>query len=112
MEVKLPADALRQVLAGLLMNAADSSGDGQPISVSAEVVDRRMRFTIADSGAGMSPETMNRLGEPFFTTKTPGKGLGLGIFLARVFAERLGGDLLYDSDLGRGTKAILELPLG
>jgi len=112
MEVKLPADALRQVLTGLIVNAADSSGDGQPISIASEIVDRRVRFTIADSGSGMSPEIMNRLGEPFFTTKDPGKGLGLGIFLARVFAERLGGNLVYDSDPGRGTKAILELPLG
>ena len=112
MEVKLPADALRQVLTGLIVNAADSSGDGQPISIASEIVDRRVRFTIADSGSGMSPEIMNRLGEPFFTTKDPGKGLGLGIFLARVFAERLGGNLVYDSDPGRGTKAVLELPLG
>jgi two-component system, sensor histidine kinase RegB len=112
LEVKLPADALRQVLTGLIMNAADASGDGQPIYITAEIVDRRVRFTIADSGSGMSPETMNRLGEPFFTTKAPGKGLGLGIFLARVFTERLGGDLVYDSDLGRGTKASLELTFG
>jgi len=111
LEVKLPADALRQVLTGLIANAADSSGDGQPISIASEIVDRKVRFTISDSGSGMSPETMNRLGEPFFTTKDPGKGLGLGIFLARVFTERLGGNLVYDSDPGRGTKAILELPL-
>jgi len=66
---------------------------------------------VVDSGSGMSPDTLNRLGEPFFTTKAPGKGMGLGIFLARVFAERLGGNLAFESEIGRGTRATLELPL-
>jgi two-component system, sensor histidine kinase RegB len=109
--VKLPAEALRQALTALIKNALDSSRDGQPISVTAEIVEQQVRFTVVDSGSGMSPETLNRLGEPFFTTKTPGAGMGLGIFLARVFTERSGGNLAFESEIGYGTKAILELPL-
>ena len=56
----------------------------------------------------MSPDTLRRVGEPFFTTKDAGKGFGLGLFLARVFAERCGGSLALRSD--RGTTAILTLP--
>jgi two-component system, sensor histidine kinase RegB len=110
-DVTLPANATRQVLTALINNAADSSSDGQPITITAEVVEHQVRFTVADSGSGMSPEILNRLGEPFFTTKAPGKGMGLGVFLARVFAERLGGNFAFESNLGCGTKAILELPL-
>ncbi|HTY64103.1 MAG TPA: ATP-binding protein [Acidobacteriota bacterium] len=111
MEATIPADATRQVLTALVRNAVESSSDGRPISITAEIADARARFTVADSGSGMPPEILNRLGEPFFTTKAPGKGMGLGIFLARVFTERLGGNLVFESEIGRGTKALLELPL-
>jgi two-component system sensor histidine kinase RegB len=111
MEVTLPAEATKQVLTALVKNAVDSNSEGRPISITAEIADARVRFTVVDSGSGMHPETLNRLGEPFFTTKAPGKGMGLGIFLARVFTERLGGNLAFESEIGRGTKAVLELPL-
>jgi two-component system sensor histidine kinase RegB len=111
LQITLPAEATRQALTALIKNAVDSSNDGQPISITVDTEDPRVRFTVVDSGFGMHPETLNRLGEPFFTTKAPGKGMGLGIFLARVFTERLGGNLAFESEIGRGTKAILELPL-
>ena len=60
----------------------------------------------------MSAAVLARAGEPFFTTKEPGKGMGLGLFLARSFAERLGGSLELDSTPGRGTAATLTLPRG
>ena len=59
-------------------------------------------------GPGMSQDALHRAGEPFYTTKVAGQGMGLGLFLARAFAERCGGSLSLRSD--RGTTAILELP--
>jgi two-component system sensor histidine kinase RegB len=59
----------------------------------------------------MSEESLRHAGEPFFTTKDPGKGMGLGIFLVQTLADRLGGQLTIQSSLGVGTSAILELPL-
>ena len=56
----------------------------------------------------MSQDALHRAGEPFYTTKEAGQGMGLGLFLARAFAERCGGSLSLRSD--RGTTAILELP--
>lgn len=57
----------------------------------------------------MAPEVLARAGEPFFTTKEPGQGLGLGLFLTRVFAERSGGSLTIHAD--EGTTVVLDLPL-
>jgi two-component system sensor histidine kinase RegB len=57
----------------------------------------------------MTPEVLARAGEPFFTTRSAGRGLGLGLFLARVFAERSGGTLTIAS--GAGTTVTLDLPL-
>jgi two-component system sensor histidine kinase RegB len=53
-----------------------------------------------------------RVGEPFFTTKEPGRGMGLGMFLARAVLERLGGSLTLSSAVGVGTRAVLTLPAG
>ena len=71
----------------------------------------RLIFSVEDRGPGIPAETLDRLGEPFFTTKPAGMGMGLGIFLARAVAERLGGSLQIDSRIGRGTVAKLSLPI-
>jgi two-component system sensor histidine kinase RegB len=68
-----------------------------------------LRVAVHDRGDGMPPEVFSRAGEPFYSTKEPGRGLGLGLFLARIFAERLGGSLTLET--GAGTTAVLELPL-
>jgi two-component system, sensor histidine kinase RegB len=58
----------------------------------------------------MPASVLRRIAEPFFTTKEPGKGMGLGTFLVRTFAESLGGRVLFESTPGKGTTATLELP--
>jgi two-component system sensor histidine kinase RegB len=71
----------------------------------------RFQFVVTDRGKGMSPGTLRRIGEPFFTTKEPGKGMGLGTFLVRTLAEQLGGCLTFESTPQAGTLATFELPL-
>ena len=58
----------------------------------------------------MTPEVLERVAEPFFTTKPTGQGMGLGAFLAHLFAQTLGGELSFESEPGRGCCAILQLP--
>jgi two-component system sensor histidine kinase RegB len=97
-----------QALSSLLKNAFEASDAASQVRL--RVVQRgpMVRMEVHDSGPGMSEETRRRAGEPFYTTKEPGRGLGLGLFLARTFAERSGGGLLLESH--RGTVAVLELP--
>lgn len=105
----LPVDSTRKVLAALVQNSFDASVDSA-VELKCESVDGNLRFILKDSGAGMSAETLRHIAEPFFTTKSPGKGMGLGTFLARVYAENMGGSLIFESAPGAGTTAILELP--
>lgn len=70
----------------------------------------RVQVVVTDRGSGMSPEVLRRIGEPFFT-KEPGRSMGLGTFLARTLAERLGGRLTFQSSEGTGASAILEVPV-
>ena len=110
-EVVLPPDATLQALTALVRNALDAGDGSQSVWLSAECGGGKLRFTVQDSGCGMPRETLARVAEPFFTTKPPGRGMGLGTFLVRAYAESLNGGLEFESDAGVGTKAILELPL-
>jgi len=107
----LPTGAARQALSALVKNALEASAPGQRVTLAARSEEGRICFTVQDAGCGMSAETLNHIAEPFYTTKGSGGGLGLGTFLARLFAERLNGSLAFESEPGIGTKTILELPL-
>jgi two-component system sensor histidine kinase RegB len=111
LEAVLPIEATRQVLTALVSNAVEASRNGELVDLTATSDGGKLRFTVQDSGTGMTPETLNRVSEPFFTTKGPGRGMGLGTFLVRVFAENLKGSLVFESEFNAGTKAVLELPL-
>jgi two-component system sensor histidine kinase RegB len=96
----------------LIKNAVQASAPGSAIELRASVRGDTFEFEVEDHGAGMTPEVLARAGEPFFTTKPPSgpaRGMGLGLFLARAVAERLGGGLEIDSTPGRGTTARLRI---
>ena len=107
--ITLPRAGLTQVLLSLVKNAFDATEGTRPVSLEGVQEGRLVRLIVRDEGPGMSPEMLERAGEPFYTTTEPGRGFGLGLFLARMFAERCGGTLTLQSD--RGTTATLELPL-
>ena len=110
LSLRIPVHAVQQALVALLKNGIEASAPTAQISITVRVIAGRVQFVVTDRGAGMSQEILRRVGEPFFTTKEPNQGMGLGTFLARTLAERLGGRLTYRSSEGRGTSAILELP--
>ncbi len=108
----VPTGGLSQVLTSLLRNGLDAGAERVVLTV--ETDPHKVRFVLQDDGAGMAPEVVARLGERFFTTKAPGSGMGLGVFLARSFAESWGGSLGFSSSTtstAHGTRATLELPL-
>lgn len=103
-----PVDGLVEVLANLVQNALHASEER--VTLRADVAPRSVQFVVEDRGAGVPAELLPRVGEPFFTTKAPGEGMGLGLFLANAFADRCGGRLAFASEVGRGTRVTLELP--
>jgi two-component system sensor histidine kinase RegB len=107
----LPRKAMTQSLIALIQNALDANVDRRPIHIVAQEDASELRIAIQDRGEGMPSHVLRRIAEPFFTTKEPGKGMGLGTFLVSTVAERLGGRVLFDSTLGEGTTATLRLPL-
>lgn len=108
--VKLPPRAMAQALRSLVTNAQDASPQRQPVVVSAAIQGSGLEVEVRDRGPGMPPELLERVGEPFFTTKPPGRGMGLGLFLTRAVIERLGGTLSIDSTPPHGTRARVIVP--
>jgi two-component system sensor histidine kinase RegB len=108
--LRLPPRAVAQALRSLVTNAQDASPPRQPVVVSAAIEDSALAVEVRDRGPGMPPEVLERVGEPFFTTKPPGQGMGLGLFLTRAVVERLGGSLVIDSTPPDGTRARVVVP--
>jgi two-component system sensor histidine kinase RegB len=108
--VSVPLASASRALRTLIRNALDASSNGRGVLVAAGADAGGTRFDVVDQGSGMAPDVLARAGEPFFTTKPVGSGFGLGVFLARTFAERWGGTLRLDSTPLRGTRATLWLP--
>ncbi|MEM8873965.1 MAG: ATP-binding protein [Planctomycetota bacterium] len=102
---------LEQALVIMIRNAFDASPPDAWVTLTAKQVDGTVRLEVRDDGEGMSAEVLRRAAEPFFTTKPPGKGMGLGLFLVRLTAERNDGVLEIDSTPGEGTAVTMRLPL-
>ena len=101
----------RDTLVGALLNLIENALQAGAVRLKVHVYIRgnTVRLCISDSGSGIEPKVLERLGEPFFTTKATGTGLGLAVVTAVVRAHQ--GDLTLRSRLGRGTCALLSLPL-
>lgn len=102
-------DTLVGALMNLVENASQAAGQGARLKVHAYLRGDTLRLCISDNGPGIDAPTLARLGEPFFTTKTTGTGLGLAVVKAVARAHQ--GELHLRSRPGRGTCAMLILPL-
>ncbi len=111
-KARLPLRAFEQAIANLLDNAAEATEGRAVREVHVELLRERgeLHVTVADNGVGVPEALLRRIGEPFFTTKEPGRGTGLGLYLARHVVEREGGEMSIESTEGRGTRVTLTVP--
>jgi signal transduction histidine kinase len=107
----LDADSrkLRQALLNLVLNAIQASPRGAAVRLEVAQVCDGARITVRDNGTGMTPEVLDRIRKPYFTTKEGGTGLGIAV--TRGLVEQHGGRLELKSVPGTGTTAIITLPM-
>jgi two-component system NtrC family sensor kinase len=120
--VRADKSELELALVNLAVNARDAMPDGGRLAISAENVEPRageipelaageaVALTVADTGSGIPAELLSRVVEPFFTTKDPDKGTGLGLTQVYGFARQSSGTVQIASEAGRGTKVTIYLP--
>jgi signal transduction histidine kinase len=119
--LRVDAGQIRQALLNLIRNAAEAMPDGGAIRLEARLVPAApqlpspsapppsVEVTVSDTGAGVAPEDLERVFEPFYTSKQGGTGLGLAI--SREIAMEHGGTLTCESVSGKGTTFRLTLPI-
>jgi signal transduction histidine kinase len=103
--------ALTQVWVNLIDNALRALSSSGRIEVRVARDGNSMMTTVRDDGCGIAPENMDRLFEPFFSTRTAGEGTGLGLALSRRIVVAHGGRMQLDSELGKGTTVSVRLPI-
>ncbi len=105
--------AVRQILLNLLTNARDAVAgrERKEITVTASAEDGWVAISVADTGGGMSAEVLNRLFDPFFSTKPVGEGTGLGMSVSQNLAKRLGAHIEVESQVDEGTVVTVHLPV-
>ena len=113
-EVSADKRALKQIALNLLSNAAKFTPRGGAITVTVEAIGPYLEVVVADTGVGIAPEDVRRLGRPFEQAgemEQRRQGTGLGLSLVRAFAELHGGRMSIESTLGEGTAVTVRLPV-
>lgn len=110
--VKVNAALLTEVIEGVVHNALDAMPDGGELFMHGTVANHVVQLHVRDTGGGIAPEHLPHLFvTPFFTTKAEGDGLGLGLWLSRLYLHSVGGDIHLTETSSTGTTFTLSLPV-
>jgi len=112
-DIRLDANLLKQILLNIIMNAlqAMENGGGKLLVETAAAGSDNVCLFIADNGPGIPAESIDRIFDRYFTTKKPGEGTGLGLFVTKSLIENMGGEIAVTSRSGGGTTFTVTLPV-
>ena len=108
--IKCNNSKFHQVFLNILSNAEQSIKEKGIITISTEINNKFAVISIEDNGEGISNDNLSKITDPFFTTKEPGKGAGLGLSIVYQIIEEQKGTIEFKSKIGKGTKVIIKLP--
>ncbi len=103
---------LQQVFLNLTLNACEAMPDGGTLTISTCAKEEKIIINFTDTGCGIKEEDLDKLYDPFFTTKPIGKGTGLGLSVTYGNVQQHGGSIEVESKVGRGTKFTVIFPIG
>jgi len=103
--------AVRGVCMNLMLNAVQAMSAGGRLTVTTRGDREKITLAISDTGPGIPPEHLNRIWDPFFTTKSVGQGTGLGLSITHRIVSHHGGQITVDSAPGKGARFEIELPI-
>ena len=103
-------EALKHIFINLISNAIDAMPEGGTLKIEGFKEENMTYLIVEDTGAGIRNIDLGSIFNPFFTTKLPGKGTGLGLYIVYNEIEKLGGNIIVKSELGIGTKFKVAIP--
>jgi signal transduction histidine kinase len=106
------SDQLQQVVSNIVINAADAMPDGGSIHIKTKEDKRWVIIAIKDTGVGIPTAELDKICDPFYTTKSPDKGTGLGLSISLKIIDEFGGKLRIKSEEGKGSEFIIYLKKG
>ena len=101
---------IRQVIINLVTNAIQAVDNGGKVKITINQPNGEIKITVQDNGPGIPKENLDKIFEPFFSTKAPGQGTGLGLSVSRNIMDKLGGQISVVSRIGEGTVFTIALP--
>ncbi len=109
--IRCVPEEFNQVLSNLLQNAIEAVPEGTgEVQLFGTVTDDLVELHVKDNGPGMPDAVKQKIFNPFFTTKGPGKGMGMGLTMTRRVIQSLGGTIAVYSELGKGTEFVVKMP--
>ena len=106
--INVDKEKIQRVFFNVITNAVEAMTDGGTLYISHEIQDRFVEFKIKDTGPGIPPDVMDRIYDPFYSTKP--RSLGLGLSFCKLAVESTGGKISIDSNVGEGTTVSISLP--
>jgi two-component system NtrC family sensor kinase len=116
-KVTIDINQIKQVFLNILLNAIDAMQDGGTLTISADPAgsapaERRLQIIVADTGCGISTDTLEKVFDPFYTTKDSTGNAGLGLSITKGIIDKHHGTVRIESEIDKGTKVIIGLPAG
>ena len=110
-EHMLDAEALKQIIINIGLNAIQAMPNGGTLTITCQQLDRELVLTFQDTGTGIIQENLSFIFDPFFTTKDVGEGTGLGLAVTYSLVQRMNGKIAVESKEGEGTIFTIGLPI-
>lgn len=110
LDAPIPPHDLNQVLVNLLLNAIQAMPDGGRLDLSAARAGGDILITVADSGTGIEPSEIDKIFDIFYTSKKPGEGTGLGLWMTYEIIQQYNGDITVNSKVGSGSTFTIRFP--
>jgi signal transduction histidine kinase len=111
LSVRCHLGRMQQVVFNLTLNAIQAVGTGGKVTIRTRRESPQAILSVHDTGPGIDPQHMDRLFTPYFTTKEPGQGTGLGLALCHQIVREHGGDIAVRSEVGAGAEFAVHIPL-
>jgi signal transduction histidine kinase len=102
-------DLLKRVFTNIIINAFQAMTDGGEVNIKTEITGQKIRVHFQDNGIGIPKENLTKIFQPLFTTKAKGQGLGLAV--CKRIIESMNGNIIVESNIGKGSDFIIELPI-